>query len=464
MIQLKDNFSHFTIKNSANIQIGVYCYSMEQHPVPQNISGFQFKLIGDITLKQFSYLAGGVILAYIITKITFVPGIFRYPLAIFTALLGVGLAFVPIEERPLDRWLGAFFKSVYLPTQYVWKKQNPIPEALMEMPVLQPAPITPPKKPTPEITPKTITPAKTVTVPVPKPVLQPVKQVVPVKVVPHPPPLKPLKAAPPKEKADRWTLGAPPRPISTPPQPAGGQQKPITGQKIVFEEKKPVAPTPKPDEKKVEKLKSSYQELEKRLNAQMQVMQEELQHGNVTKERFMELQKILSELLLEKDRMSAELIKLRKQLETKEEVTTVKPSTYKTMPQDTRTTVKIVPPSMATRVGMPQLTTYPNIITGIVKDSNGSLQPGIIITVKDKDDVPVRALKTNRLGQFAASTPLSNGVYIIEVEDPKKTFRFERIEVSLSNQVLPPLEISAISEKDVMRQKLNQEIFGKNRI
>ncbi|EKD47460.1 MAG: hypothetical protein ACD_66C00049G0001, partial [uncultured bacterium] len=28
---------------------------MEQHPVPQNVTGFQFKLIGDITLKQFAY-------------------------------------------------------------------------------------------------------------------------------------------------------------------------------------------------------------------------------------------------------------------------------------------------------------------------------------------------------------------------------------------------------------------------
>jgi hypothetical protein len=92
------------------------------------------------------------------------------------------------------------------------------------------------------------------------------------------------------------------------------------------------------------------------------------------------------------------------------------------------------------------------------------LLPNLIITVKDKDGVPVRALKSNKLGQFAASTPLSNGVYIIEVEDAKHTYDFNRIEVALSGNVLPPLEISAISQRDIVRQKLSRELFGGNGI
>ena len=88
--------------------------------------------------------------------------------------------------------------------------------------------------------------------------------------------------------------------------------------------------------------------------------------------------------------------------------------------------------------------------------------PNLIVTVKDKDGVPVRALKSNKLGQFAASTPLTNGIYIIEVEDPKQAFQFNRIEVGLSGTILPPLEISAISEKDLVRAKLTHELFGGN--
>src|SRR3989344_3663125 len=105
---------------------------MEQHPVPQNVTGFQFKLIGDITLKQFAYLAGGIIVAYITFKLSLIPVLLRYPTAIFSVLLGFGLAFVPIEERPLDRWIMSFFKSIYSPTQYVWKKNNSAPEILTQ--------------------------------------------------------------------------------------------------------------------------------------------------------------------------------------------------------------------------------------------------------------------------------------------------------------------------------------------
>jgi hypothetical protein len=419
---------------------------MEQHPVPQNISSFQFKLIGDITLKQFSYCAGGVIIAFLTLRIPLIPDLLRIPLAVLVAAFGFGLAFVPIQERPLDRWLGAFIKSIYAPTQFVWHKDNPLPDFLLDA---QSAVAPPP--PTPQTPPKPTKQAQEFVASIPKPAPNP---------TPTPAP-QPFKPVPPKPQS--WTIGAPA--VKSAPVPnAPGTAKSVTGQRIVFEEPKKPTPPPAVASQQVERLKSSYQELEKRLNAQMQLMQDELQKGNVTKERFTQLQQLLSQLLSEKDRMSKELIELRKQLETKGNEATVRPTQYKTMPQETTSTVKIVPPSIAMRVGVPQLTTYPNVITGIVKDSKGILLPAIILTVKDKDELPVRALKTNKLGQFAASTPLANGTYIIEVEDPKKMFRFERIEVQLSNQVLPPLEISAISERDVMRQKLSQEIFGKNNI
>src|SRR3989344_4577201 len=155
---------------------------MEQHPVPQNISSFQFKLIGDITLKQFAYVAGGVILAYIFTKFAFFPWIIRMPLAVITALLGFGLAFVPIEERPMDRWLAAFFKSIYLPTQYVWRKSNPVPEALSDLGTAPP-PTTP--QVIPEVDVVTELPKQSeAVVPVNPPVITPVPQP---KTTPAPP-------------------------------------------------------------------------------------------------------------------------------------------------------------------------------------------------------------------------------------------------------------------------------------
>ncbi len=96
---------------------------MEQHPIPQQISSYQFKLVGDMTLKQFFQVAGGVIISLIFYSTSLYP-IIKWPLIIFFSGLGVAMAFLPIEERPLSRWIIAFFKSIYSPTLYIWEKTD----------------------------------------------------------------------------------------------------------------------------------------------------------------------------------------------------------------------------------------------------------------------------------------------------------------------------------------------------
>src|SRR3989344_4775673 len=92
---------------------------MKQHPVPQNISSYEFKLVGDMTLKQFFQLAGGAIVALIFYASP-IPGIIKWPLVFIFGALGAALAFLPVEERPLSTWIFAFLKAVYLPTRYVF--------------------------------------------------------------------------------------------------------------------------------------------------------------------------------------------------------------------------------------------------------------------------------------------------------------------------------------------------------
>lgn len=99
--------------------------TFEQHPVPQNISSYQFRLIGDMTVKQFFQLAGGALIALLFYASPF-PGFIKWPLIIFFALAGAAFAFLPLEERPLEEWVKAFFRSVYSPTIYTWQKtQSP---------------------------------------------------------------------------------------------------------------------------------------------------------------------------------------------------------------------------------------------------------------------------------------------------------------------------------------------------
>src|ERR1700690_1273762 len=94
---------------------------MEQHPIPQNVSSYQFKLVGDMTLKQFFQVAGGILAGIIFYSLPLL-GIIKLPLAFISVLLGVGLAFLPFEERPLEKWIFAFFRAIYSPTLFTWQK------------------------------------------------------------------------------------------------------------------------------------------------------------------------------------------------------------------------------------------------------------------------------------------------------------------------------------------------------
>jgi hypothetical protein len=95
---------------------------IQQHPLPQDISSYRFRLIGDMTVRQFLYIAGFIILTILLHNSP-IPFFFRYPLEILSLGLGIGLAFVPIHGRPLDQWIIAFIRSIYSPTQYTWQQR-----------------------------------------------------------------------------------------------------------------------------------------------------------------------------------------------------------------------------------------------------------------------------------------------------------------------------------------------------
>src|SRR5437868_2166074 len=100
---------------------------MDQHPIPQNVTGFQFKLIGAMTVKQFGYVAGGVIAAAIIYYVP-IHGIFAIFLKIILIPLfgasGPILAFIPVDGRPIDIMAGNFMKALFSPNQYIYHKSD----------------------------------------------------------------------------------------------------------------------------------------------------------------------------------------------------------------------------------------------------------------------------------------------------------------------------------------------------
>lgn len=82
---------------------------MEQHAIPQQISSYEFKLVGDMTLKQFLKAAVGIVLAFLINA-SHLIFFLKWPLMIICAGGGLMLAFVPFQDRPLDVWIKSFLK------------------------------------------------------------------------------------------------------------------------------------------------------------------------------------------------------------------------------------------------------------------------------------------------------------------------------------------------------------------
>lgn len=103
---------------------------MQFHRIPQNVTGYEGRIVGKFTARQFTYLAiGGIIIfilasAPIATKLKFILGAIDVA---FTALM----ALVNYEGRSTDAWIVHFLKAVLSPTQRVWLKKELVPEYLL---------------------------------------------------------------------------------------------------------------------------------------------------------------------------------------------------------------------------------------------------------------------------------------------------------------------------------------------
>jgi hypothetical protein len=215
-----------------------------------------------------------------------------------------------------------------------------------------------------------------------------------------------------------------------------------------------------------QKILQETKEKEEALEQKLSTLRQDLENKTITEARILELQKQLTEVLAQKEKMQQELEAFRRQsvppaAAAATPVADTSASHVATPRAPHAPTVKIITQEGAVKAGLPRLTTFPNVVTGIIKDSENNLLPGVLVTVKDKDSMPLRALKTNRLGQFAASTPLANGVYFVEIEDPRLRFTFDRVQISLNGSVVPAIEIIAKSQKQINRAMLEKELFGK---
>ena len=409
---------------------------MDNHPIPQDITGFQFKLIGNMTVKQFAYLAAGTVLAWFCFFILPLFIVIRLPLAIIFLTAGIGLAFVPIDGRPMDVMIINLIKAMFAPTQYIYKKTGGDLSAHTNQIQSNPQ--------APQIAAQT-----------PLAIQQPQAQVI-TPIIPAAPPPQPV-----------FQTQAPQQPqLQAVPQ----IQIPTTQPGRVIElndpSQKPVISGNLDDlvNTKAEEAEEKIEENEKKLEAEVSTLQKELKEAkalentetNITNagtahQKTQELEKALIEASRQREELEKELLALKAKLEGQTQPR-FNPGTVAPLPQTQR--VRKVPPGMEKSIGVPAASQEPNLITGIVKDPRGNPLPNILVEVKDPEDNPVRAFKTNGLGQFAAATSLTNGKYIIAFEDPKAQNKFDAVEIEATGAPIMPLEILSVDSREELRREL----------
>jgi hypothetical protein len=94
-------------------------------------------------------------------------------------------------------------------------------------------------------------------------------------------------------------------------------------------------------------------------------------------------------------------------------------------------------------IPMPTIPETPNMIVGMVTNTSGKIIEGAIVEIQDMEGNPSRVLKTNSLGQFKTSSQLANGDYLIVTETNKKEIEFDRVRLTLSGKIVPPVKIIA---------------------
>jgi len=97
---------------------------MEQHPIPRQITTFEFKLIGFMTVKQFGFVLLGGVVGYLLFMIIQIP-VINIIVGLLVFCVGLAFGFVPINDRPLDVFLRNLIKRIGSPTQYTYHKDNP---------------------------------------------------------------------------------------------------------------------------------------------------------------------------------------------------------------------------------------------------------------------------------------------------------------------------------------------------
>lgn len=96
---------------------------MDLHPIPRQITTFEFKLVGFMTIRQFGYVLLGGVFGYLVFLLIPVQ-VLNIFVGVLVGSVGLVFAFVPINDRPFEVFLRNLVLRLTTPTQYLYHKHN----------------------------------------------------------------------------------------------------------------------------------------------------------------------------------------------------------------------------------------------------------------------------------------------------------------------------------------------------
>lgn len=387
---------------------------MREHPVPQDITGYQFHIIGEMTIKQFAEVGAGVILGFILYA-TNLPDLLKWPLIVIAVATGAMAAFVPFEQQPLDHWIVTFFRSLYKPTQYYWKKDARLPEVFNFAPASALSPSTP------ELD---LNPARR----------ERIKEF--------------LVSLPEEQAPDSYTQAENNRlqsiltTFSTIPTVAY-QKTPGSSEFTMPNLTLRTHPLRQPTlaDQLAEQADSIPAQTLTSLTAPMVTDVQNLTAAEANTQTHTTPEQT-GDILVPQDQPVAITAQqaaedAQAQLDT---ITYSQPTSY----MAANSSAQIDTTQMQAAINnvdlpFPSAPTEPNKLVGMTLSSQNDLLHEVIIEIKTTTGQVVRAVKSNSLGQFFISTPLRNGTYVITAE--KEGYQFPDQQLILNGTVVQPLEV-----------------------
>lgn len=366
---------------------------MRDHPIPQDVVGYRFHIVGNMTLKQFAEVAAGVILAVILYNTNLIAPV-KWTLIVLSAASGALIAFVPIEERPLDHWITTFFSRIYNPTKFYWRKESEIPFAFTHQKRDKTA-----EEEAFEID---LTPARRARI---KEYMESVRS---------------------SQETDSWETEESAKLADILSQYESVEVKNISSTPLKI---KPQLTT------RIRSLSKASPQIDKALP--------EKPPEKVVFQSPPAEEAILTPASEAPPESTIETASLP--------VTDVEPvaAAVPQVPQQdiltpaplTDVSGQLQPTNSNAKLPFPEQPSRPNVLSGMVLTPDNKLIDQVTIRLKNAQGQVLHAFRTNLLGQFTSSTAFPNGTYIISAE--KSPFTFPEQTITLNGNIVVPLEIRA---------------------